>query len=219
MMELAFPAILTVPFALGLLGFIEPCTIGAHLIFLRSVDNRAPAMKAVAIGTFIGVRALVMGGIGAVAALLGQQLFAAQSVMWLLFGFLYVGLGAAYAANRIAVLQHGFSILPSASRAANSSMVLGIGFGLSIPACAAPILVVLIGLAAGSGATFIGLTAMAVFALGLSVPLLVLAAIGVPAWLKLAPRTVRWMLAAVFVAVGLWSIWFGLFVDATTWTG
>jgi len=35
-MEFTPVATILLPIGLGLLGFIEPCTIGAHLIYLRS---------------------------------------------------------------------------------------------------------------------------------------------------------------------------------------
>jgi cytochrome c-type biogenesis protein len=217
-MELAYPTILTLPFALGLLGFIEPCTIGAHVVFLNATVDRSTSARMAAMAVFIVVRTLVMGAVGAVAALIGQQVIAAQSMLWLLFGALYLVIGIAYATDRIAVLKRGLDLAPSAWRAADSPALLGLAFGFSVPACAAPILLALFGLAAGSGAIALGFTAMAVFALGLSVPLVVLATVGVPARLRLSRRTMRRLLAAVFVAVGLWSIWFGLFVDATGWT-
>ena len=29
----------------------------------------------------------------------------------------------------------------------------------------------------------------------------------------------RWIIGVIFVALGIWSIWFGLFVDPENWTG
>ena len=217
-MDLIFPAILALPFALGLLGFVEPCTIGAHLLFLNTVRGKAAAAKTVATTIFVTVRALVMGTIGAIAALVGQQLIDAQSVLWLAFGILYLAIGLAYATDRIATLERGIELAPAAWKAAENPALLGLAFGFSIPACAAPILVALFGLAAGSGTVLLGFTAMTAFAVGLSVPLVVLAAIGVPSWMRLSRRAVRWLFAAVFIGVGFWSIWFGLYVDATGWT-
>ncbi|MEQ9639603.1 MAG: cytochrome c biogenesis protein CcdA [Alphaproteobacteria bacterium] len=217
-MELAYPTLLTVPFFLGLLGFVEPCTIGVHLLFLRRIVGNSLAQRVAAISIFIGTRTLVMGVIGAVAALMGQQLLTFQSGLWLLFGALYLIIGIAYAVDRIGMLRQRLDVVPASWRLADNPALMGLAFGFSIPACAAPILVALFGLAAGSGAPFLGFTAMAVFGLGLSVPLIALAMFGVPSWLKLSRSTVRWLLAAVFVGVGLWSIWFGLYVDAAAWT-
>ena len=63
---------------------------------------------------------------------------------------------------------------------------------------------------------------MAVFALALSFPLAVLAASPVASSLaaKLAGGTkmTRWVLAVVFVVLGIWSLWFGAFVDPADWT-
>ena len=217
-MELVYPTILTLPFALGLLGFVEPCTIGAHVLFLNTITDRPKVARFSAVAIFVLVRTLVMGAIGTAAAFLGQQVLSIQSALWLLFGALYVAIGITYATGHIGHFSRAFHAAPAAWRSARNPALLGTAFGFSIPACAAPIFVALLGLAAGSGTLLIGFTAMAVFALGLSVPLVVLAVIGVPSRLHVPKRIVRWLMAVVFIAVGAWSIWFGLFVDASGWT-
>jgi len=32
-------------------------------------------------------------------------------------------------------------------------------------------------------------------------------------------RARRWIFSAVFIPLGIWSIWFGLFVDPADWSG
>ena len=64
---------------------------------------------------------------------------------------------------------------------------------------------------------------MGVFALALSLPLLPLTL-----WPSLAARLARlatwlrvrrWIPGALLVVLGLWSIWFGLYVDPADWSG
>ena len=99
----------------------------------------------------------------------------------------------------------------------------GLAFGLNIPACAAPILFGLMGAATASGSALTGFVAMAVFALALSLPLLPLSVL--PRLARPLDRLADWLrprrgiLGGVFVALGLWSVWFGLFVQPVDWSG
>jgi len=96
----------------------------------------------------------------------------------------------------------------------------GLVFGLNIPACAAPLIFALLGAAAAggaSGATLAsGFISLAVFGLALSAPL-VAAVLFEPArraldWLAGLSGRIPFWAGVVLVALGLWSIWFGLFV-------
>jgi cytochrome c-type biogenesis protein len=81
----------------------------------------------------------------------------------------------------------------------------------------------LLGVAATSGTPVSGFLTMALFGLALSLPLVVFAA-----WSGLAARldrlgramkTARWLPGLAFVVLGLWSLWFGLYVDPADWAG
>ena len=78
---------------LGLLGFIEPCTVGSHLLFLGRIQGEPIRRKVAITSAFITARVLTTGVIGAIAAVLGQLLIGFQTTVWLLFGILYLGLG------------------------------------------------------------------------------------------------------------------------------
>ncbi len=114
------------------------------------------------------------------------------------------------------------SLGPSLARIGDvrSSAALGLLFGLNIPACSAPLLFALLGAAAASGvsgATLVsGFVSLALFGFALSLPLAV--AVLFPAAQRLLDRLAglsrrvpRWT-GIVLIALGLWSIWFGLFV-------
>ncbi|EAQ04594.1 hypothetical protein OB2597_04910 [Pseudooceanicola batsensis HTCC2597] len=208
---------------LGLLGFIEPCTFGAHMLFLSAQEGRRLRQRLSAAVVFLLARLVVMGGFGGLIVLLGQRLIGVQTGMWLVFGAIYLGFGIAIIAGGDSGLRRRVRFAPDRWKIADAPLLQGAAFGLNIPACAAPILFGLIGTATVSGSAASGVLMMSVFALALSLPLIPLSiAPGlaggldrVANWLR--PR--RWLLGAVFIDLGLWSIWFGLFVDPADWSG
>lgn len=208
---------------LGLLGFVEPCTIGAHLLFLDAQRERPVQARAQAAGVFLLSRMLVMGGFGGLIVLAGQRLIAVQTGFWLLFGLVYLAIGVSFLAGAGGRFRRRIRIAPDAWKTARSPLVQGTAFGLNIPACAAPILFALIGMAVAGGSAARGFAMMAVFALALSLPLLPLSL--VPGLARSLDRLAGWMrprrafVGVVFVALGIWSVWFGLFVDPADWAG
>lgn len=210
-------------FGLGLLGFVEPCTVGAHMLFLQGQKARSMPQRLRAVLAFLAARVLVMGGFGGAIVFLGQSLIGVQSGAWLAFGLLYLALGLAMVTDVHRLARGRIRVAPDRWRVATNPTVQGLAFGLNIPACAAPILFGLIAASAASGTAIGGFLAMAVFAAALSLPLLPLSVApglanrldALADWLR--PR--RWLLGAVFVALGLWSVWFGLYVDPADWSG
>jgi cytochrome c-type biogenesis protein len=214
---------LALALGLGLVGFIEPCTIGAHLLFLDAQRARSLSERARAMGIFLAARVLIMGGFGGLIVLVGQRLLGLQTGLWLLFGLVYLAIGMVFLTGGGSGLRRRIRIAPAAWKSAQSPALQGAAFGLNIPACAAPILFGLLGAATTTGSAATGFSMMAVFALALSAPLLPLSV--VPALAapldrlrdRMRPR--RWLVGAVFIGLGLWSVWFGLFVDPADWTG
>jgi cytochrome c-type biogenesis protein len=210
------------PLGLGLLGFVEPCTIGGHLLFLESQNNRARAEQLRSVAVFIATRALVMGLFGALIAWAGARMIGAQTGLWLVFGSIYLIIGLAFLAGRAGLFKIRVNLSPAGWKRAQNPVVLGLAFGLNIPACAAPILFGLLGMAAVTGTALTGFKMMLVFGLALSVPLLLIAlvprfSVGLR---RLGERLKNktWLLGGTFVLLGLWSIWFGLFVDPVNWS-
>ena len=209
-------------FGLGLLGFVEPCSIGAHMLFLGAQRARPMQQRLWAVAIFLAARVAVMGGFGGLIVVLGQRLIGVQTGAWLVFGAIYLLLGIGFLFGWERALRHRIGLAPEHWKAASNPLVQGLAFGLNIPACAAPILFGLIGTATASGSTATGILMMAVFAAGLTLPLLPLSAVPRLAgsldrladWLR--PR--RWLFGSIFIALGLWSIWFGLFVDPVDWS-
>lgn len=204
---------------LGLLGFIEPCSIGSSLLFIRYLEGQEASAKVTQAVVFTLTRAVFIGSLGAVAALVGGAFVGFQKAGWLLLGALYAALGVAYMAGGAGFLMR--SLGPGLDRLAGARGAAGLGvlFGLNIPACAAPLLVAILGATAvgGAGGAVRGFVSLAVFGLALSLPL-TLAILWPPArrtldrLSALSARVPVWI-GLLLLALGLWSIYFGLFVS------
>lgn len=207
---------LLLPVGLGLLAFVEPCSLGATLVFATMLDGRPAAVQAAQVALFTLVRAAFLGGLGMAAALAGRGAFIAQRGAWIGLGLVYAALGVLLLVRRagglIPSLGPGMVWLSERRGAA----ALGLLFGLNIPACAVPLLAALLGAAADgtAGDPWAGFVPLAAFGLALSAPLVVLVLI--PAtrrgldWVAGLSRRAPLAAGAILVALGLWSIGFGL---------
>jgi cytochrome c-type biogenesis protein len=212
----AFVDLWLLPVGFGLLGFIEPCSIGATLVFIKTLEGNERRVKLAQAGVFALTRAGFIGALGALAVLVGSAFFGFQRAAWLLLGALYVLLGALYLAGKSGWLMR--SIGPRIGRFASvrGSAALGLLFGLNIPACATPLLLALLGAGAAAGArggsVLEGFTALALFGFALSLPLLAALPFAAArrALDRLAALSRRLPLptGALFVLLGLWSIRF-----------
>lgn len=143
--------LVALPVAFGLFGFIEPCSIGATLIFIKVLEGKSAAEKVVQVATFALGRGIFIGLLGAVAVLVGSAFFGFQKAARVVPGALYTALGLAYLSGKTGWVARSFG--PSLGRfsSARGSAALGVIFGLNIPACAAPLLVALLGASAAGG--------------------------------------------------------------------
>lgn len=217
--DVEFAGLVLLPIGLGLFGFIEPCSIGSSMLLVKHLEGREAAARLRQILIFTLTRAIFIGGLGALAATAGSAFITVQKLGWLVLGLLYAGLGAVYLFGRAGVLMR--SVGPGLSRwsGERGSAALGVAFGLNVPACAAPLLLVVLGAAAvgGAGQVMTGFLTLSLFGLALSAPLVLVIA-WPPArraldWLAArAGRTPRWI-GAILIALGAWSVYFGLFVS------
>lgn len=214
--------LLLLPIGLGLLGFIEPCTMGSNLLLIKHLERRPYRDRLAQMLVYAATRALFMGLLGAAAALIGARFFGLQRVLWVGLGALYLGLGLLYLAGgqgRLMVRMGPLLSRASGARGSAGSITLGLLFGLNVPACAVPLIVVLLGVsasqAAGGDAPLRGFVSLLLFGLALSLPLL-LAVLWPPARRALdvvaglAVRLPRWT-GVVLAGLGLWSIGLGWF--------
>ena len=216
--------LLVLPVAFGLVGFIEPCSLGSTLIFIKVIEGKSAPMRIAQVAAFAVGRAAFIGLLGAIAVLVGTAFFGFQKTAWAVLGALYAALGVAYLTGRIGWLMRSFG--PGLARLSSTggSAALGVAFGLNIPTCATPLLLALLGASAASGArggsAADGFLALALFGLALSLPL-VIAVFFAPArraldWLAaLSRRLPRWT-GVLLLLLGAWSIWFAFYVPVGT---
>ena len=214
-----FTATFLLPIGLGLFGFVEPCSIGSTLLFIKLMEGKSAAVKVGQVATFAFTRAIFIGLLGAAAALIGAVFLGLQKAAWLVLGLVYLAIGILYLTGHIAWLMR--SIGPRLARLGDlrASALLGTLFGLNIPACAAPLLLALLAASASgamAGGVAGGFVSLALFGLALSLPLVVAVLFARARraldWLAgLTARAPRWTGLAL-IALGLWSAWFGLFV-------
>lgn len=208
------------PIGLGLFGFIEPCSIGATLIFLKAIEGRSNSAKLTQVLVFALTRAIFIGLLGVLAVAIGAAFLGIQKLAWIVLGALFIAIGALYLLGRANALMS--SLGPSLSMLAShrGSALLGLLFGLNIPACAAPLLFALLGIAAAGGvgaeAYIGGFISLGLFGFALSLPLIITVAF--PSMNRLLDRLAGLssrmpaLTGLVMIALGAWSIWFGLFV-------
>jgi cytochrome c-type biogenesis protein len=220
--ETEFSSLALLAAGLGLLGFIEPCSMGANLLFIKYLEGKAATRKLTQTVIFMLTRGLFIGALGALAVLIGVAFVSLQKVFWILLGSLYLALGGLYLAGRAGFLMR--SLGPGLRRLSGTRgpAALGVLFGLNIPACAAPLLFALFATAAVGDTTVAqGFLILALFGLALSAPL-ALAILWAPGrglldrLAGLSHRIPR-VTGAVLIVFGLWSIYFGLFVRLEDW--
>lgn len=206
------------PVGLGLLGFIEPCTMGSNLLLVKYLERRPPKKRRAQLTLYILTRSLLMGMLGMLAALIGRHFLGLQHAFWIGLGALYSTLGLIYLADKSRWLMLAWGPSLDCFSGSTGSMSLGLLFGLNIPACAAPLILVLLGASAtgsaSGGSLLQGFWLLALFGLALSLPLVMLeASVKAQRWLDrlaaLSVRLPRWT-GAVLLALGAWSIAFGL---------
>lgn len=208
------------PLGLGLFGFIEPCSIGATLVFVKAIEGRSDTAKIAQVAMFALTRAIFIGILGVLAVAIGATFLGLQKIAWVVLGLLFVAIGTLYLFGRAGASMASLGPSLSSLAGLRGSVLLGILFGFNIPACAAPLLFALLAAAAagGSGGVALakGFTSLALFGLALSLPLVV--AVFFPGANRLLDRLAglsrrlpKWT-GLVMLALGVWSIWFGLFV-------
>lgn len=219
MIETSLVGLFAIPAGLGLIGFVEPCSIGSSLVFVKYLEGKSAAAKLAETALFAATRAVFIGLLGVLAVLIGSVFLDLQRSAWLLLGVVYVALGLLLATGRARSLMVAFGPRLERLSGRGGSAGLGLLFGLNIPACAAPLLFALLaGAAASAGASALtGFVALAVFGLFLSLPLVAVVLIPAARGLldRFAALSGRYPVVAglVLVALGAWSIGFALFAD------
>jgi len=221
MNELTIVNVIALPVFFGLVGFLEPCSIGSTLLMVKQLEGRTGREKVAQMLIFSATRGVVVGLLGLLAALVGSAFLGWQKAAWLLLGAFYVVLGALYLFGLSGALMRAIGPGLHRLRSTRGTVAIGMLLGINIPACAAPLILALLALAAAGGASAAevgaGFVSLGLFGLALSLPLVL--AVLVPRFRALIDRLAalsrqvpRWT-GALLVVLGVWSIWFGLFVS------
>lgn len=205
---------LLLPIAFGLLGFVEPCSIGSTLVFIKTIEDAPAAIQMSQTVLFAISRALVLGLLGGLAAAVGLRFFAFQHLVWVGLGGVYLMIGVAYLTRHVRWLMRPLGPGLAWLSTRHGSIWLGLFFGLNVPACAVPLLVALLSSAFAARATLAGFVMLALFGVTLSLP--IIAAV----WFESARRWIGGLAAlsrsgsvwtgTAFLLLGAWSIWSGL---------
>lgn len=206
--------LLILPLGLGLLGFIEPCTVGSSLLFVKYLEGKETAAKIVETTVFAVTRALFIGSLGAVAAFIGSAFVGVQQWFWILLGSAYVVLGGVYIARKHWRLMRAFGPALTRTRTTGTAAMLGLVFGLNIPACAAPLLAAIFAASIGTATVAQGFWMMAIFGVALSLPLIAAVSWGrartaVDRIAELSDRAPLWT-GVVLIVLGVWSVYLGI---------
>lgn len=187
--------------------------MGSHLLFLKFLDRLSTSQRLYQTLLFTLARAALMAGLGVLAAIAGSQFLDIQHGLWVALGSLYIAIGLAYLAGGAPwLIRQSDRVLPRIP--VTSGAALGVLFGINIPACAAPLLAVLLGGAAVQAATggemVYGGVSLLIFGLALSSPLVlaVFTERGRRLLNAIARFTARMprVTGAVLVLLGFWSV-------------
>ena len=208
----------------GFVSFLAPCVLPLVPGYLSAVSaveadrlgERGSARRVVlaSIPFVLGFTAVFVAlGIG--AQLIGAGFLNNQFLLQRVAGFVLVVFGFAFMGllpwpERL----YGAGLIAGA-RDRNSSFLLGGAFAVCAAPCIGPVLASILVLAGGSGGVLEGSVLLAAYALGLSVPFVIAAALFTPAmgafrWLRDHYDVIRIVSGLILVAVGL-LLFFGRF--------
>lgn len=213
-MDIDLWMLLVLPLGLGLLGFIEPCSIGSTLLFVKYLEEKNAASKVVETVVFALTRGVFIGALGALAAFIGSAFVDLQRLFWVSLGSVYLVLGGLYLFGQQRRLTGLLGPIFRRNLGMRGAVTLGVVFGLNIPACAAPLLAAIFAASFGAATVAQGFWMMAIFGVALSLPL-----IAAVSWTRARAALTRvagiterapFWIGVVLVVLGAWSIYLGL---------
>lgn len=175
---MSFYATIIIPFVFGLIGFVEPCSMGINIMFLSSLDRTSSARRYREIAVFMIVRALVLALLGLSVAFAGNRIFSLERGFFIILASIYttIGLLMIFSKSLLAKLRNvRIAHILGLDFKAGALKRLGLIAGLTIPACALPLITVLLGQTLLLGKILTGFITLFVFGLALTVPLAILA--------------------------------------------
>jgi len=214
---MGFYDLILIPILFGLVGFIEPCSLGINVIFLNRIKDFERNKRLYETTIFTFVRALILALIGLSAAFIGSRFITIQSSLFIVLGVVYIILGVLSIIN-IHYPIFKFSINFTNYFRNKGAFSLGFIFGLIIPACAIAFVIALIGNATLSGNSFNGFISLFLFGIALSSPLIFISYFkkSIQIVQKLADKTRKfpWLAGVVLILIGILTI-----LTSVWWSG
>lgn len=211
---MGFYDLILIPLLFGLVGFIEPCSLGINIIFLNRIKHLNRAKRIYETTIFTLVRGFFLALAGLTAAFVGNKFISIQSNLFIVLGTIYIILGI------LSIIHMYHPVFKSNMNLAGyfknkSTIALGIVFGLIIPACAIGFVIALIGKAALAGNLFSGFVSLFVFGITLSFPLIIIGYFERSSKIiqKIFAKTkkIKWLAGSILISVGiltmLSSVW------------
>jgi cytochrome c-type biogenesis protein len=213
-----------IAFAAGFVSFLAPCVlplVPGYLSAVSAVQADRLGERGVAWRVVRGSLPFVLGltlvfvGLGAGAAALGLNAVEDQFLLEQIAGFVLVVFGLVFMGLLPWPERLLGAGLVAGARDSGSSFLLGGAFAVCAAPCIGPVLGSILLLAGDSGTVLEGSVLLAAYALGLSVPFVIAAALFTPAmgvfrWLRDHYTAIRVASGIVLVAVGM-LLFFGRF--------
>lgn len=195
-----------IPALFGLIGFVEPCSLGINGIFLNRIKGfeKKKRISETLIFTFVRGGFLALAGLS--AAFIGSKIITLQSSFFVILGGVFILLGALAILNRyMPIFKYEINISKYLKN--RGSITLGFAFGLIIPACAISFVLALIGKSIFLGNLLEGFVSLFIFGIGLSSPLVVISCFDksneIITKISEKARQIPWLAGVVLIAVGL----------------
>ncbi|OMH31767.1 hypothetical protein [Motiliproteus sp. MSK22-1] len=212
MLEKSILEILILSLLFGVVGSIEPCALSLHSLFVRTVSSMGRLSKIRELLIFCTIRIFTSALLGTSVALIGYGLYRFQYGLFKLLGMVYLVVGMFMLSSALRKRLRLFRMLPSHfPEKYLSTVTIAILAGVSIPACALPLLALLLGQALLLGDILLGFSSLVLFGVGLCLPLV---------WLLvskrgefLASKLAQWssrfrgLVAVLVIVLGIGMLW------------
>jgi cytochrome c-type biogenesis protein len=199
-------SLVLLPFMFGLIGFVEPCSIGINLIILNRIKEQKRMRRIWETLIFTFVRGSFLALMGLSAAFVGSKIIPIQSSLFLFLGGIYILSGVLALMNKYKP-AFSFEINMGKYFQNKGSVALGLVFGPVIPACAIPLVLALIGKSILIGNLLQGFVSLLIFGIGLSSPLIGISYSNksneIITKISEKARKVPWLAGVVLIIVGL----------------
>ena len=206
-----FYNIIIIPMVFGLIGFLEPCSLGINIVFLHRTSSYKRGKRIKEALLFTLVRGFVLAGMGLSAAFIGSRFIKVQSSIFVAMGVVFVIAGALNLVNYFKPIFGRINFSRYFAKRGSASM--GLIFSLIIPACAVPIVLALIGRSVVTGILFEGFLSLFIFGIFLSVPLVVLTYFekSNEIIVKISDRlkNISWLAGILLIVIGVLTIMSG----------